>query len=535
MDAAAREPEPTVFRVIGPRRVFFAPVLFALNLIWFAWMAFRGVSVISPTNGALIAHGADFGPLVVEGEWWRILSAAFVHIGLIHIAVNMYALWTLGPAVERLFGNAAFLAIYLAGAIGCSLLSLYVQPIDTTAGASGAIFALAGALLAFVVAHKDAMPKAAFRGALRSMGMFLVVNLIIGLTVPNISLSGHAGGFVTGFVAALALDRDPARAPRLDLRRAARGAVLALALAGACALVFVHVRKDPEVISVRALMRAEETLELLRGANDDAQAKQVQLWERVEEQATAALANLPHSFRARELRAIARATLVRVPQAIEDCDVLVTEAEAEEAKVKRAEAENGEPADAEFKAALAEEVERARSLRGTIQLEFGNFTAARADFETLVKRAPKNGDSRKQLGHALLGLSEWAAAERALEGAQRADEPADVDVELWIARQMTGQRENADEELRKYSFSAREKSADAQKQFLVSVALGEEGERRGATSEELAQRVGVLRALRRVQTGSFDEARSEAQQVVAKDKRTWEAAVANAIVVQLNR
>jgi tetratricopeptide (TPR) repeat protein len=329
------------------------------------------------------------------------------------------------------------------------------------------------------------------------MGTFVLVNLIIGVMVPNISIAGHAGGFVTGFAAGWALDRDPARAPRLDFRRIARGALLVLVLAGASVLVAQRVRGDPRTWSALPLMRAEE-------------AYKADQWKAVDEHTTDALAFEPHSEVALEWRAVARAELGRKQEALADCNALLA-------------IDPGTPN------------VRGLYVRAELQMGFGDFAAARADFDELVKLEPDAGKYRARLGVALLGSGEWAAAERQLEGAQRATEPADTDIELWIARQMTGQRENADEELRKYEFSARGTRASEKTKFLLSVALGKEGELRGATSDELAQRVGVLRALRRVQTGSFDEARREAQRVIDDRPYSWEASVARAIVAQLKR
>lgn len=512
MEPHTQEPEPRVFRVAVPRRVIVTPVVIALNVLWFAWMVTNGVDAIEPRPLSLLPFGADIGALVVEGETWRILSAAFVHIGLIHVAANVYGLWVLGPTLERLYGHAAFLAIYVAGAVGCSVLSLYVHPVNVSAGASGAVFAIAGALLAFVLAHRNAMPRDSFRASLRGMAAFVVANLILGALVPVIDMAGHAGGFVAGFAAGWALRRDPERPPRLEGRQVARGAVVALVLAVASVFVVRAVNADPATRSALPLLRADEAY----AAAADAKTGDLnELWARVVEHATVALNFDPHSSAALELRAVARANLGETQAALADCDALL--------------AEPGTKSET-----------RARSLRAQIQLARGEFAAARADLERLVALEPDAARYRAQLGLAWLGEQDWAAAERAFEGAVRLgpDADASADIGLWIARQLTGQREIADKELRDFAFSSRGervKRADDTTEFLLGVALGEEGERQGARAERVASQTAVLRVLRRVQTGNFDEARRQAQGVVDDDPRSWEASVARAIVDQLKR
>jgi rhomboid protease GluP len=99
------------------------------------------------------------------------LSAAFVHIGLRHLLVNMCTLWVLGPQVERLFGNLGLLAIYILGAVGCSALSLFIHPASVVAGASGAIFAISGALLSFTLLHRRVILAMKFQRSLRGRSL----------------------------------------------------------------------------------------------------------------------------------------------------------------------------------------------------------------------------------------------------------------------------------------------------------------------------------------------------------------------------
>jgi len=137
-------------RTLTPR-FWVTPLLMGLNLVVFGAMVVAGVHFLSPTSESLVRWGADFGPLTSNGQWWRLVSATFLHVGIIHLAFNMYVLWDIGGLVERLVGNAAFLALYLLAGVFGSLASLIWNPLVVSAGASGAVFGRFGLLRAFVV------------------------------------------------------------------------------------------------------------------------------------------------------------------------------------------------------------------------------------------------------------------------------------------------------------------------------------------------------------------------------------------------
>lgn len=157
----------------------------------------------------LIAFGAKTNDLVLnQGEWFRLLTPVFIHSGLIHIASNSYALWMVGPQVERLYGSARFLLIYLLCGVGgvvgsiLSVLLLKRDPTIASVGASGAIFGLFGVLAVFGYKYRHELP-AAFR---RSFGSGIIpviaINLFIGFSVPAIDNGAHIGGLVCGAVLA---------------------------------------------------------------------------------------------------------------------------------------------------------------------------------------------------------------------------------------------------------------------------------------------------------------------------------------------
>ncbi len=185
-----------------PRRgalVSATAVLVALNVIAYIWEVASGTRFDS--NLSLVQHGALYGPLVTQrGEWWRIVTGGFMHGGIAHIALNMFALWQLGTFVETMLGARRMLAIYTIALFGGGLAVVYFSPADVTVGASGAIFGLFGALLAIGVR----LGKRG-RGLIAQTVPILIINLVFTFAVPFISKAGHVGGLLSGFVAGLVL------------------------------------------------------------------------------------------------------------------------------------------------------------------------------------------------------------------------------------------------------------------------------------------------------------------------------------------
>lgn len=150
-------------------------------------------------GGAIFENGVLFGPFVAEGEWWRLLTAAFLHYGVIHLAMNMIALWLFGPALEGLLGAPRFLLLYVAAGLAGSAGALLMTPSAATVGASGAIYGLFGAILVL-----ERQGTYVFGGSVIPL---LVINFAFTLFIPGISKGGHIGGFVGGALAILLLSR----------------------------------------------------------------------------------------------------------------------------------------------------------------------------------------------------------------------------------------------------------------------------------------------------------------------------------------
>ena len=200
-------------RVANRSRSFFrAPgtyTLVAINCAVFLWMILHGVSASSPAPAHLVHFGANVPILVMHGEWYRLLTATFVHVGIIHLATNMWCLWNLGLLGEPLLGPLGLVAVYLITGIAGNLLSLGINMaqrdyISVGAGASGAVFGIAGILIVLLSNHKLPIPIYELKRLRRSVIQFAALNLIIGLgtaVVPvgiRIDNSAHLGGFLSG-------------------------------------------------------------------------------------------------------------------------------------------------------------------------------------------------------------------------------------------------------------------------------------------------------------------------------------------------
>ncbi len=204
-----------------------AYVLIALNVIAFLGeMSTGGAS----TAGTVFREGALFGPSVAAGEWWRIVTAGFLHASLLHILFNMFFIYFLGQLLEPALGMARFAAVYGVSLLGGSLGALLLSNDSVTVGASGAAFGLLGAgIVAMRARGIDPMQS--------GLGMTLILNLGITLLIPGISIGGHLGGLVAGALAGWILIEVGER--RRGLATPALAATIALGVVIAVAAVLV--------------------------------------------------------------------------------------------------------------------------------------------------------------------------------------------------------------------------------------------------------------------------------------------------------
>jgi membrane associated rhomboid family serine protease/Flp pilus assembly protein TadD len=214
-------------------RVFITPAIIIINLIIFAAMIVSGVSPFNPKTEQLLMWGADYGPGAFNGKWWLLLTCVFVHIGAMHLALNMWCLWSLGRLAERMFGNWTFLALYLFSGLGGSIASVWWNPTVVSAGASGAIFGVAGGVIALWLLGKSSFPRAVVKQNLTGVLAFTIYNLFYGFFNRGIDNAAHLGGLVAGLALGAALQMQLTRtegASRLRAALAYSGVSLALLL-----------------------------------------------------------------------------------------------------------------------------------------------------------------------------------------------------------------------------------------------------------------------------------------------------------------
>ena len=189
--------------------------LVGINAAVFLGMALAGVSLSNPSTQQLLHWGANWGPRTIGGEWWRLFTCMFVHIGLLHIAFNMWCLWDLGALAESLYGHWTFAGVYVVSGLAGSVASIAWHPGTVSAGASGAIFGIAGALIASFYLGEFSLPRAAIQPTLRSVVMFAGYNLLFGAISSHTDNAAHIGGLVSGLllgalIAKAAPDREDA-------------------------------------------------------------------------------------------------------------------------------------------------------------------------------------------------------------------------------------------------------------------------------------------------------------------------------------
>jgi rhomboid protease GluP len=201
-------------------------LLIGINCAVFLAMVAHHISPVSPTPDQLYAWQADSaGAVLINGQWWRIVTAMFVHVGIVHLATNMWCLWNLGLLAEPLMGTWGVLAVYLlTGAAGNLLSTLWswvisapdwaryhdVAVFSVGAGASGAVFGIAGALIVLLKSPRLPVPAVELKRLRRSVIYFSAINLVLPFTVNygaqilhaglRIDISAHVGGFACGLL-----------------------------------------------------------------------------------------------------------------------------------------------------------------------------------------------------------------------------------------------------------------------------------------------------------------------------------------------
>lgn len=212
--------EPTLPAARSPSGIPLTRTLIAANIAVFVATLFAGAGLWHGHSGVQLAWGANFGPATQDGQWWRLLSAMFLHFGALHLLLNLGALWDGGRLVERSLGSWRFAIVYLTAGLTGNLSSLVASGGSAVSGgASGAIFGVYAAWLVCLWDERRRHEPREFRWLLGGAAAFCSLTLVLGALVPGIDQAAHLGGFAAGGLVAIAV--------RTGRRRA--GAALAIA------------------------------------------------------------------------------------------------------------------------------------------------------------------------------------------------------------------------------------------------------------------------------------------------------------------
>ncbi len=241
----------------SPWRAPVTLLLLACNIAVFALTLVYGAGLWHTGNSVQLAWGANFGPATQDGQWWRLVTAMFLHFGIVHLALNMWALWDVGRLVERLHGPMRFALLYLGSGVAGNLLSLVVQGNRAVSGgASSAIFGLYGALLVFLWRERSHVDRREFRWLFGAAAVFTVFTLGMGQVVPGIDNAAHIGGLVAGALLGRMLARPWAReSPRAHGGRWWAAALLVLAVSVLVTHIPAPIYRMGEELRARAAIR----------------------------------------------------------------------------------------------------------------------------------------------------------------------------------------------------------------------------------------------------------------------------------------
>lgn len=246
-------------RVFSNGKPFFTYILIAINVLLFIMLEMNGGSTDIQT---LIEMGAKYNPAIMDGEWWRIVTSVFLHIGFLHIFMNMLAVYYLGIAVEQIFGRFRFLFIYLLAGIGGGFASFaFTQSLS--AGASGAVFGLFGALLFFGLMYRRIFQQTMGRNII----FILILNLVIGFNIDQIDMAAHIGGLAAGFVASAIVGLPSKRKLNVQLL----GILIYAALIGGLLYVGVDNNNNSQLnaaVKIEEMMAKGEYEEIIVAATD---------------------------------------------------------------------------------------------------------------------------------------------------------------------------------------------------------------------------------------------------------------------------
>lgn len=219
------------FQELQKKPPFLTYLVIFINVAIYLLMVLSGLSPVEFEATDLIDWGASFGPSIVEGQWWRLASAMFLHGSILHLTMNMIALWEIGRLVEMFQGQTRFLLIYFLSGLTGSLLSLWHDPVVVSVGASGAIFGIYGSYIGHLQKQKNAMPKKLHDRLLQVALIFVSIMIIYGLRNEGIDNAAHIGGLIMGLILGWYLSRPIFNQKSLSLRQCLTTGLLVLTLA----------------------------------------------------------------------------------------------------------------------------------------------------------------------------------------------------------------------------------------------------------------------------------------------------------------
>ena len=184
----------------------FTSLIILINICTYLWMFHRGVNPVSPSVKDVLDWGGNFSPLVATGEWWRLFTSLFIHVGLVHISLNLFFLFLVGRSFERLAGHRSFLILYFGSGMLASIGSAMWQPMIVSAGSSGAIYGVMGGLLAFFFSARGKRIRQAGEESF-SVKTWLFYSLILGFYSETTDNAAHICGLLGGVGLGLLLSR----------------------------------------------------------------------------------------------------------------------------------------------------------------------------------------------------------------------------------------------------------------------------------------------------------------------------------------
>jgi rhomboid protease GluP len=236
------------FSIFIPREGFYiTPILIDINLLVFFLMVIKGAGFLIPNSQVLLSWGANFKPLTLNGQWWRLFTCIFLHAGIFHLLMNMYALLYIGLMLEPYLGKIRFLSLYILTGIAASTTSLWWHEYTVSIGASGPIFGMYGLFLAMLTTNL--IEKNARKAFLISISVFVAYNLLNG-TKDNIDNAAHIGGLISGILLGYGIYFSLKESDDLELEIKTVG-LSAFILIGLCTIIYSFIPNTLEIYDTR--------------------------------------------------------------------------------------------------------------------------------------------------------------------------------------------------------------------------------------------------------------------------------------------